>query len=167
MDQCQCTGDRQCCPTALARNVSSLALIVDVQDESFLCHTSPRVSSPLVVPCPLGQDAQSCSPEGSSDVLVQPSPVLWQWSGCAAWTNTSLDESGGWIATGCLIFLLNRTIFTVCYLPSFWFHLSQSIHWIFLIYSCRKNVRIRLYVFTSVVFSKLCAMKSLSVPPPQ
>lgn len=139
-------------------------LIVAVQDQSFLsARPAPEWALHWPWPAAWVRTFKMQPRREQWHVLVQPQP---ESSGCAAWTNTSLDESGGWIATGGLIFLLNRTIFTVCYLPSFSFHLSQSIQWVFLIYSSRKNVRSRLYIFISVFFSRLCVMKYLSDPSP-
>lgn len=70
MDQCQCTGDRQCCLTALARNVSSLTFNWSCSGWALSrCQASTRVNYPLALTCTLGQNIHNYSPEGSSDMF--------------------------------------------------------------------------------------------------
>lgn len=75
-DQCLCTVHRQCCITALARNVSSLTFSCSCSGWALsLCQASTRMDSPLALTCTLGQNIHNCSPEGSSDIVTCSDPA--------------------------------------------------------------------------------------------
>lgn len=142
-----------------------LPSVVAVQDEPFLsARPAPEWTHPWPWPAPWVRIFTTAARKGAV-TCSDPAPA-WVLRLCC------LDKYRSrwkwWVNCYRLPHLFVKQDNIYCLLFTFFLISSQSKHPLsfFLIDSCRKNVGIMLYVFTSIFFSRLGAMKSLSDSSP-